>query len=52
MNIKLGAKHDILPKVNQKRRKRIPMLTDLKMSSLAYEYVFYRSEHNAKGERS
>ena len=48
----MGAKHDVIPKVNQKRRKRIPMLTGLKMSSLAYKYVFYRSEHNAKGERS
>ena len=25
------------------------MLTDLKFSSLACKYVFYRPEHNAKG---
>ena len=24
------------------------MLTDLKVSSLAYNFVFYRPEHNAK----
>ena len=26
------------------------MLTDLKLSSLEYKCVFYRPEHNAKGE--
>ena len=31
-------------------RKRISMLTGLKMSSLAVRCAFYRSEHNAKGE--
>ena len=30
-------------------RKRIPMLTGLKVSPLACKYVFYRPEHNAKG---
>ena len=25
------------------------MLADLKMSSLACKYIFYRPEHNAKG---
>ena len=31
-------------------RKGISMLTDLKVSSLTYECVFYRPELNAKGE--
>ena len=26
------------------------MLADLKMSSLAYKFAFYRPKHNAKGE--
>ena len=26
------------------------MLTDMKVPSLAYKFVFYRPEHNAKGE--
>ena len=32
-------------------RKRISMLTSLKVSSLACKCVFYRPEHNAKGGR-
>ena len=31
-------------------RKSISMLTGLKLSSLAYKCVFYRPEHNAKGD--
>ena len=31
-------------------RKKMSMLTGLKVSSLAYNYVFYRPEHNAKGK--
>ena len=33
------------------RRKRISMLTDLKVPSFACNYVFYRPEHTAKGVR-
>ena len=29
--------------------KRVSMLTDLKVSSLACKYVFYRPDHNANG---
>ena len=31
-------------------RKRISMLTDLKASSLSCKHVFYRPEHNTKGD--
>ena len=31
-------------------RKRIPMSTGLKVSSLACKCIFYKPEHNAKGE--
>ena len=48
IGIKLAANH-VIPKFGKfHKEKRISMLTGLKVSSVAYKYVFYRPEHNAK----
>ena len=48
--IKFGTKHGIYNKSQQSiYRKRISMLTGLKVLSLTCKCVFYRPEHNAKG---
>lgn len=40
-------KHFTYQKLGTLRTKRIYMLTNLKVSSFACKYVFYRQEHNA-----
>ena len=49
ISIKLGTIHVIYQKLAIFFRKRMSMLTGLKVSSSAYKCVFYRPEHNAKG---
>ena len=58
IGIKFGTKYVIYQKLSNfytksyqvLHRKRISMLTGLKVSSLACKFVFYRSKHNSKGE--
>ena len=45
----LNTEKSMLPKQQIFCRKRIPMLTGWKMSSVACQCVFYRPEYNAKG---
>ena len=47
----IWSKTYYIPKVsNFYLEKRIPMLTDLKVSSLGCKCVFYRPNHNATGD--
>ena len=48
--IKLGTKHVTYQKLASFMWKNISLLTVLEVSSLACQHVFYRPEHNAKGE--
>ena len=46
---KLRTKYAIYQKLANLHRKKISMLSDLKVSSLTCKCVFYRPEHNSKG---
>ena len=51
IGIKLGTRHVIHQKLAILGRKRISMLTGLKVSSLACKCVFYSPEHNGRPYR-
>ena len=44
----MGAKHVVTKSSKNLARKKVSMLTGLKVSSLTCKCVFYRTEHNAK----